>query len=90
MSKTCFCSIFHSVVGMPFKEYLNRYRIEKAAELIASGEKASVAGSSCGYGDASTFYRNFKKIYGNVTLRVCKNKGQLTGKVRENIPTLLP
>jgi len=29
MSKTCFCSIFHSVVGMPFKEYLNRYRIEK-------------------------------------------------------------
>ncbi len=61
MSKTKFCTLFHSITGMPFKEYLNRYRIERAAELIASGEKISVAGNSCGYGDFSTFYRNFKK-----------------------------
>ena len=64
MSKTCFCTIFNSIVGMPFKEYLNRYRIERAAELIALGEKASVAGNCCGYGDFSTFYRNFKKYMG--------------------------
>ena len=61
MSKTNFCTIFNSITGMPFKEYLNHYRIEQAAELIASGEKVSVAGNSCGYGDFSTFYRNFKK-----------------------------
>lgn len=61
MSKTSFCTIFQSIVGMPFKEYLNRYRIERAAEMIASGEKVSVAGNCCGYGDFSTFYRNFKK-----------------------------
>jgi len=61
MSKTNFCTIFSSITGMPFKEYLNRYRIERAAELIAAGEKVSVAGNDCGYGDFSTFYRNFKK-----------------------------
>lgn len=61
MSKTSFCTIFHSIVGMSFKEYLNRCRIERAAELIAAGAKVSVAGNSCGYGDFSTFYRNFKK-----------------------------
>lgn len=61
MSKTNFCAIFNSITGMPFKEYLNRYRIERAAELIASGEKISVAGNACGYSDFSTFYRNFKK-----------------------------
>ena len=61
MSKTNFCGIFNSITGMPFKEYLNRYRIERAVELIASGEKISVAGNTCGYGDFSTFYRNFKK-----------------------------
>lgn len=61
MSKTNFCAIFNSITGMPFKEYLNRYRIERAAELIVSGEKVSVAGNCCGYGDFSTFYRNFKK-----------------------------
>ena len=64
MSKTWFCTIFNSIVGMPFKEYLNRYRIQRAAELIKAGEKASVAGNSCGFGDFSTFYRNFKKYMG--------------------------
>ncbi len=64
MSKTCFCSIFTSIVGMPFKEYLNRYRVERAAELIAAGEKVAAAGNRCGYGDFSTFYRNFKKYMG--------------------------
>jgi AraC-like DNA-binding protein/quercetin dioxygenase-like cupin family protein len=64
MSKTNFCTIFHSITGMPFKEYLNRCRIERAAELIAAGEKVSVAGIRCGYSDFSTFYRNFKKYMG--------------------------
>ena len=61
MSKTSFCTIFHSIVGMSFKEYLNRCRVERAAELIAAGEKVSFAGTACGYSDFSTFYRNFKK-----------------------------
>lgn len=61
MSKTNFCTIFHSITGMSFKEYLNRYRIEQAAEMIASGDKISVVGNRCGYSDFSTFYRNFKK-----------------------------
>jgi AraC-like DNA-binding protein len=64
MSRTNFYTLFHSVTGMPYKEYLNRYRIERAAELIAAGEKISAAGSYCGYSDFSTFYRNFKKYMG--------------------------
>lgn len=64
MSKTNFCAIFHSITGMSFKEYLNRYRIEQAAGLIAAGEKTSTAATRCGYGDFSTFYRNFKKYMG--------------------------
>ena len=64
MSKTSFCSIFNSIVGMPFKEYLNRLRIERAAELIVSGEKICVVGNCCGYSEFSTFYRNFKKYKG--------------------------
>ena len=34
---------------------------ERAAELIAAGEKVSIAGTRCGFSDFSTFYRNFKK-----------------------------
>ena len=64
MSKTNFCTIFNSITGMSFKEYLNRYRIEQSAELIAAGEKTSAAANCCGYCDFSTFYRNFKKYMG--------------------------
>ena len=64
MSKTSFCTTFRAMVGISFKEYLNRYRVEKAAELIAAGRRVSVAGSLCGFADFSTFYRNFKKYMG--------------------------
>ncbi len=64
MSKTCFCSIFKSITGTSFKNYLNEYRIEKAVELILAEEKISAVSIHCGYSDFSTFYRNFKKYKG--------------------------
>ncbi len=62
MSRTGFCSLFSSVTGTSFKNYLNGYRIQKACEMIRSGEKASNVGLLCGYSDYSTFHRNFKKF----------------------------
>ena len=64
MSKTCFCSLFTSITGTTFKDYLNRYRIEKAVEYIHQEEKISTVCSRCGFNDFSTFYRNFKKYKG--------------------------
>ena len=64
MSKTCFCNIFSSITGMPFKKYVNVCRIEKAAQMIKSGEKITTASSLCGFEYFSTFYRNFKNIMG--------------------------
>lgn len=64
VSKTCFCSIFTSLTGTTFKDYLNRYRVEKGAELLREGESVSSASIRCGYNDLSTFYRNFKKYKG--------------------------
>lgn len=64
MSKSTFCETFKSVVGTPFKKYLNFKRIEKAAALIKSGKKISTAARDVGYDDFSTFYRNFKKQLG--------------------------
>lgn len=64
MTKNSFCRIFREIVGCTFKEYLNRCRIKKSAELIKNGEKISAAALLCGYADFSTFYRNFVKIMG--------------------------
>lgn len=64
MSKTVFCKSFSDVVGESFKKYLNRQRIENAARLMKSGESATVAARLSGYSDFSTFYRNFKRVFG--------------------------
>ena len=82
MSKTSFCTIFNSIVGMSFKEYLNRYRIYRAAELIAEGGKISAAASCCGYGDFSTFYRNFKKYKGMSPAEFANKNRGATQKAR--------
>lgn len=64
MSKTCFCTLFNSIVGTSFKDYLNQYRIKKAVEFLSRGEKLTNVSTYCGYNDFSTFYRNFKKYMG--------------------------
>lgn len=62
MSKTCFCTLFRAVAGTSFHNYLNTCRINRAAELLKSGEKVSAVSALCGYNDFSTFYRNFVKF----------------------------
>jgi YesN/AraC family two-component response regulator len=64
MSKTGFCTMFSSIVGTSFKDFLNRVRIEKATEYLLAEEKIGNVAISCGYSDFSTFYRNFKKYRG--------------------------
>lgn len=62
MSKTCFCRLFREIAGSSFKQYLNAFRIKKAAALLKNGTDVSTAGMLCGYNDFSTFYRNFVKL----------------------------
>lgn len=65
MSKACFCRLFSSITKMSFKEFLHSKRIEKASELLSTTDlKVSSVAAKCGYGDFTTFYRNFKKITG--------------------------
>lgn len=64
MSKSSFCENFRKVTGETFHHYLNRERIEAAADMIRSGKPAFETAMDLGYADFSTFYRNFKKHLG--------------------------
>jgi len=64
MSKSSFCETFRKVTGETFRQYLNRKRVEAAADLIKSGTPVFRAAMDMGYDDLSTFYRNFKKHFG--------------------------
>lgn len=56
--------LFAKQVGLNFHEYLNKIRLEKAAEMLAStDEKIIDIALICGYGDVTYFNRKFREKY---------------------------
>jgi transcriptional regulator GlxA family with amidase domain len=59
------CTTFSRAVGVPFRSYLNAWRLHKARELLVEGRLSikEVAGQT-GYGDANRLRLDFKDAYG--------------------------
>lgn len=58
---------FHSVIGTTPVQYAKQYRIQRAAQLLASTELKIVdIGLQCGFQEMSYFAKTFKEIYGCV------------------------
>ncbi|CQR45853.1 putative response regulatory protein [Paraliobacillus sp. PM-2] len=57
--------LFQKELGVVFSEYLNRYRLEKAKELLKTTHyRAGEIGIIVGYSDTTYFYKQFKKNVG--------------------------
>ncbi|MFS0726149.1 response regulator [Paenibacillus sp. 1P07SE] len=57
--------LFHKELKEPFTEYLNRYRVEKAKELLrSSNRKVQEIAQEVGYWETGYFYKQFKKHVG--------------------------
>ena len=67
ISRKDFCRRFKQFTGKTLHEFLNGVRIERALEVLNATEGAvsmSSLAELSGYGDYTTFYRNFQKIVG--------------------------
>ena len=65
MSIKYFCSFFKDMTGKTPVEYLNEYRIERAAQaLLSSDRSVTDVAYSCGFNDLSYFIKTFKRIKG--------------------------
>lgn len=65
--------IFKRQYGSPFKDYLNNYRIERAAELLLrSDEKVYLIASSVGFNNTDYFISRFVQIKGITPLQYRK------------------
>lgn len=64
LSKYHFVRIFKELTGMTVHDFINHKRIIKACELIWEGEPLGSLCQRCGFSDYSSFFRNFKAIYG--------------------------
>lgn len=69
LSRSTFLRSFNAVCGCPPMEYLNQYRVQKAAELLKnSGLSKTEIAHSCGFYDLSHMEKNIKKMRRNVRL----------------------
>ncbi|QOV20033.1 helix-turn-helix domain-containing protein [Blautia liquoris] len=64
LSKYHFVRVFKELTGMTVHDFVNHKRILKACELIWEGEAFSNISELCGFSDYSSFFRNFKAVYG--------------------------
>ena len=77
-----FCRYFRTIVHRSPIDYLNYYRIERAARFLAVDDMnvAEVA-VHCGYADSSAFIKQFRKYKGTTPkqykLRMQSSAGQL-------------
>jgi len=65
MTEPAFCRFFKKAAGEPFTAYVNKIRIEHAAEqLLNDGDSVSGIGYACGFNTIDYFIRIFKKLKG--------------------------
>lgn len=69
-----FCHIFKELTGYTFSQYLMRYRLLKAEELLAAGDQPIIeVAMACGFNSVNYFNRVFKEVIGS-TPRAYRNK----------------
>ena len=66
LSRSVFFSVFPQFAGMPFRQYIAHKRINEAQLLRRAHPEQTISqiAAAVGYGDDSTFYRNFLQITG--------------------------
>lgn len=64
LNPSYFSHCFKKNLGISFKQYLNRKRLEEAAvELTTTEHQISEIAFACGFGSVSSFYQNFTELY---------------------------
>ncbi|MCI2049295.1 MAG: AraC family transcriptional regulator [Lachnospiraceae bacterium] len=72
-TKEYFARIFRRNTGLTFMEYLTRYRLGKAKELLLESDDTVLnIALVCGFSDARGFINAFRKLYGTTPLQYRK------------------
>ncbi len=86
VSKYYLCRSFKKYNGVSIHGYVNYKRIVYAKHLIDSGEPASAAAYTVGFGDYSAFYRAYVKIIGTSPTKHAQNEQNTQdGEARQDL-----
>jgi AraC-like DNA-binding protein len=73
LSHSQFARRFHACMGMNFRAFLTRYRLNRARALLEGGEgNVTEAAFAAGYGNVSQFSRAFRRHFGRSPREVCE------------------
>lgn len=64
VGRTTLMTAFRKYTGMTVNEYLTRCRLRQAVRLLQEGFSQQRAAEECGFSDACSLSRNFRRIYG--------------------------
>lgn len=82
MSETHFRRTFDGIINMAPMDYLNLVRVQKACDTMKKTDYSmEIVAVECGFGNVSTFNRNFKKFLGTSPYQWKKNKDNYVGKL---------
>ena len=75
-SNSHFMKYFKQYMGVPFIQYLNEFRLEKAAGmLLSTPDPVTAVAQRCGFDNKSYFNRLFRRKYGKTPGEYRKNGG---------------
>ncbi len=84
MSESHFRRLFEENIGMTPVEYLNRFRIWRACDLIRkSGSSMEEVAMKVGFSTTSTFNRNFKRVTGSSPYQWKKQPEQFESRLAD-------
>ncbi len=72
ISKAQLCRVFKKTTGATVWDYITLKRLSAAQDMILSGQPATLASTSCGFGDYSAFYRAYKRHFGCAPTKTSK------------------
>jgi AraC-like DNA-binding protein len=82
MSETHFRRTFAEIINMAPMDYLNLVRVQKACDTMKKTDHSmEIVAVECGFGNVSTFNRNFKKYLGTSPYQWKKNKDNYANKL---------
>jgi AraC-like DNA-binding protein len=65
ISKSHLHHLFATELDTSPKKYILDRRLDRARQALATGERATEIYSECGFGDYTTFYRNYRSYFGH-------------------------
>jgi AraC-like DNA-binding protein len=65
VSRTQLCRMFRQATGTSIGRYVTGKRLLQARELLLQGIKPTEVYAICGYGDYSTFFRAYSRLFGH-------------------------